>query len=146
MRRLSTQCRALRQSWPFLTAFTEKDPTCCLTPLTSQLVLVDYQSRLMPAIFEAPLVLANALRLAQVAKLVEVPVWGTGKTPRAWGPTMRSCAHCATKPCRKCISVLLKRAWASGCARPPNPSRAATPAACPKHLQNRPPRWRPSVA
>ena len=31
----------------------------------SQLVLVDYQSRLMPAIFEAPLVLANALRLLQ---------------------------------------------------------------------------------
>ena len=34
----------------------------------SQLVLVDYQARLMPAIHEGPLVLANALRLAQMAQ------------------------------------------------------------------------------
>ena len=31
----------------------------------SQLVLVDYQERLMPAIFEGPAVLANARRLAE---------------------------------------------------------------------------------
>ena len=43
----------------------------------SQLVLVDYQERLMPAIFEGPAALANALRLAQIAQLMEVPVWGT---------------------------------------------------------------------
>ena len=36
----------------------------------SQLVLVDYQARLMPAIFEGDLVLANALRLAQAARLL----------------------------------------------------------------------------
>ena len=39
----------------------------------SQLVLVDYQERLMPAIFEGPAALANALRLAQIAQLMEVP-------------------------------------------------------------------------
>ena len=39
----------------------------------SQLVLVDYQARLMPAIFEGPLVLANALRLAQMARSLDVP-------------------------------------------------------------------------
>ena len=43
----------------------------------SQLVLVDYQERLMPAIFEGPAVLANALRLAQVAQLTGVPGRGT---------------------------------------------------------------------
>jgi hypothetical protein len=32
----------------------------------SQLVLVDYQARLMPALFESESVLANALRLAQL--------------------------------------------------------------------------------
>ncbi|RYH19543.1 MAG: isochorismatase, partial [Alcaligenaceae bacterium] len=31
-----------------------------------QLVLVDYQTRLMPAIFEGPQVLANAVRLARM--------------------------------------------------------------------------------
>lgn len=35
----------------------------------SQLVLVDYQEKLMPAIFESQAVVANALRLAQAAPL-----------------------------------------------------------------------------
>lgn len=51
----------------------------------SQLVLVDYQARLMPAIFEAPLVLANALRLAQAAQLLQVPVLGTEQNPSKLG-------------------------------------------------------------
>ena len=40
----------------------------------SQLVLVDYQQRLMPAIFESQAVLANAVRLGRMAGLLEVPV------------------------------------------------------------------------
>ena len=51
-----------------------------------QLVLVDYQVRLMPAIFENSQVLANALRLAQMARLMQVPVWGTAQTPDKLGP------------------------------------------------------------
>src|SRR5512140_776487 len=53
----------------------------------SQLVLVDYQARLMPAIFEGPLVLANALRLAQMAKLLQIPVMGTEQNPSRLGET-----------------------------------------------------------
>ena len=52
----------------------------------TQLVLVDYQSRLMPAIFENSLVLANALKLARMAKLLEVPAWGTAENPGSLGP------------------------------------------------------------
>ena len=52
----------------------------------SQLVLVDYQEKLMPAIFDGPAVLANALRLAQAAQILDVPVWGcllyTSPSPR----------------------------------------------------------------
>ena len=51
----------------------------------SQLVLVDYQTRLMPVIFEAGLVAANAVRLAQLARLVDVPVWGTEQNPERLG-------------------------------------------------------------
>lgn len=43
----------------------------------SQLVLVDYQAGLMPAIHESAQVLANALRLARLARLLDVPAWGT---------------------------------------------------------------------
>ena len=53
-----------------------------------QLVLVDYQVRLMPAIFENSQVLANALRLAQMARLMQVPVWGTAQTPDKLGPNL----------------------------------------------------------
>jgi nicotinamidase-related amidase len=54
----------------------------------SQLVLVDYQARLMPAIFEAEAVAANALRLGRMARLVDVPVWGTEQNPSKLGENL----------------------------------------------------------
>jgi len=51
----------------------------------SQLVLVDYQQRLMPAIADGAAVLANAVRLARVAQLLHVPSWGTEHNPAALG-------------------------------------------------------------
>jgi len=59
----------------------------------SQLVLVDYQPRLMPAILEGSLVLANAVTLAQMARLLQVPVVGTEQNPSKLGenaPEIRS--------------------------------------------------------
>ena len=43
----------------------------------SQVVLVDYQQRLMPTIHEGEAVLANAVRLARAAHLMDVPLWAT---------------------------------------------------------------------
>jgi nicotinamidase-related amidase len=54
----------------------------------SQLVLVDYQSRLMPAIHEAERVLANAVRLARIAQLLQVPLWCTEENPQGLGSTV----------------------------------------------------------
>lgn len=54
----------------------------------SQLVLVDYQSHLMPEIFDRPLVLGNAVRLAKIAHLLQVPVWGTEQSPAKLGPNV----------------------------------------------------------
>ncbi len=54
----------------------------------SQLVLVDYQTRLMPAIFENEMVIANAVRLARMAQALQVPVWGTEQTPDKLGPNV----------------------------------------------------------
>jgi nicotinamidase-related amidase len=53
-----------------------------------QLVLVDYQVRLMPAMFEGPLVLANAVRLARMAQALQVPVFGTEQNPDKLGQNM----------------------------------------------------------
>lgn len=54
----------------------------------SQLVLVDYQPRLMPAIAGGPALLANAVRLANIARLMAVPAWGTEQNPARLGESL----------------------------------------------------------
>ncbi len=54
----------------------------------SQLVLVDYQHRLMPSIHEGDAVIANALLLARLAQLLKVPLWATEQNPAGLGPTV----------------------------------------------------------
>ncbi|MDS0856539.1 isochorismatase family protein [Burkholderia pseudomultivorans] len=51
----------------------------------SVLVLVDFQSRLMPVIHEGPSVVAQAVRLARIAQLLGVPVVGTEQSPLQLG-------------------------------------------------------------
>ncbi len=51
----------------------------------SQLVLVDYQARLMPAMSDGAAVLANAERLARAAGWLKIPVWGTEQSPGKLG-------------------------------------------------------------
>lgn len=50
------------------------------------LVLVDYQARLLPAIHRSAGVLAEALRLADVARELGIRVVGTEQNPRGLGP------------------------------------------------------------
>ncbi|WP_408594673.1 isochorismatase family protein [Limnohabitans sp.] len=100
----------------------------------SQLVLVDFQARLMPAIHEAELVLANAMRLAQAAHWMEVPTWGTEQNPDKLGANpaeMRAL-------CRRTLPKMSFSACAEGLVEVLRP--AARPAggnarSLPKHLQ-----------
>ena len=57
-----------------------------LDPNRSALVLVDFQSRLMPVIHDAERVVDNAVFLARVARELGVPVLGTEQNRRALGP------------------------------------------------------------
>ena len=52
----------------------------------SVLVLVDFQARLMPAIDRGEAVLAEALRVADAARLLGIPVLGTEQNPAGLGP------------------------------------------------------------
>jgi nicotinamidase-related amidase len=54
----------------------------------SALVLVDYQANLLPAIHDGALALANALVLARVARLLDIPVIGTEENPAGLGPNV----------------------------------------------------------
>ncbi len=51
----------------------------------SQLVLVDYQTRLMVAMVDQAAVQANAVRLARLAALMQVPVFATEQNPSRLG-------------------------------------------------------------
>lgn len=50
-----------------------------------QLILIDYQPRLLSALGEGAAALRNALALAQAAQALDVPVWGTEQAPERLG-------------------------------------------------------------
>jgi len=59
---------------------------------TSFLLIVDFQSRLMPAIFEGERAVANARRLIEAAKLLEVPALFTEQNAKGLGGTVPALA------------------------------------------------------
>lgn len=67
----------------------------------AQLVLVDYQSRLMPHIHDSARVLAQARLLAQVADLLHMPIHVTEQTPESLGATVEALSPWARAPLHK---------------------------------------------
>ncbi len=57
-----------------------------IDPTPSVLVLIDYQQRLLPAIHGGAEVLAQAVRMADVARELGIPVFGTEQYPQGLGP------------------------------------------------------------
>jgi nicotinamidase-related amidase len=52
------------------------------------LLLVDLQQRLMPVIHDGETIIARAARLAEAARLLDVPVYATEQFPEGLGPTV----------------------------------------------------------
>jgi nicotinamidase-related amidase len=101
----------------------------------SQLVLVDYQAKLMPAIHEGDFVLANAVRLAKIAQLLQVPLWATEENPEGLGRTVDAlqplvAGHVLSKTAFDGSSVLLPRLKPAAKAAQGGNARSL-----PKHLQ-----------
>ncbi|ODS93953.1 MAG: isochorismatase [Comamonas sp. SCN 65-56] len=112
----------------------------------SRLVLVDYQERLMPVIQDGAAVLANARRLAQVAKMVQVPVWGTEQNPQRLGPNDAQLRAL----CDKTLAKMHFSAVADGLAEwlaPPPAAPRGNARSLPRHLQKSQPvsSERPSI-
>jgi nicotinamidase-related amidase len=109
----------------------------------SQLVLVDYQSRLMPSIFESSLVVANAIKLARMAALLEVPVWGTAENPDKLGPNVPEIQAAIAAAGGRTLDKMFFSAVADGLVdwlRPParKPTQGGNARSLPKHLQKPP--------
>ena len=106
----------------------------------SQLVLVDYQTRLMPVIFENEIVIANAVRLARMARLMEVPIWGTAQNPEKLGQNLPDIQAIIDSAGGKTMAKMHFSASSDGLVewlRPPvrKPSQGGNARSLPKQLQ-----------
>jgi nicotinamidase-related amidase len=109
----------------------------------SQLVLVDYQQRLMPSIHEGESVVANAVRLARIAQLLQVPVWATEENPQSLGGTVDAlqplvAGRVLAKMAFDATSVLLPR------LKPAARAQGGNARSLPKHLQKAAPAAAPA--
>ena len=86
----------------------------------SALLLVDFQARLMPAIANGPASLAEAVRLAKAAALMEVPVLLTEQTPVKLGPTVEALAGAGPVMAKATFDAGRDPAFAA--ALPPRPA------------------------
>ena len=80
-------------------------------PDDSVVVLVDFQTRLMPVIHEGSSVVTQAVRLARIAQILGVPVMGTEQAPSSWAGTYRRSRSCARTPSSRTISTRARRAF-----------------------------------
>jgi nicotinamidase-related amidase len=104
----------------------------------SQLLLVDYQARLMPAIHEGASVLVNAQRLAQMARLLKVPAFATEENPDSLGATVPELQALIAQAGGKTFGKMSFSAVADGLAellRPPARAPQGNARSLPKHLQ-----------
>lgn len=104
----------------------------------SQLVLVDYQIQLMPAMFESPLVVANAVRLARLAELMHVPVFVTEQNPSKLGATVPEISEVLRAMSVQHLAKMQFSAVEEGLGdmlRPPPKPPQGNARSLPKHLQ-----------
>lgn len=100
-----------------------------------QLVLIDYQARLMPAMHGSEAVLANAHRLAELATALDVPVWGTAQIPDKLGVLDPALA-------RYCRQVVDKSSFSAAevlqpLLAPAAPAPRGNARSLPRHLQKK---------
>jgi nicotinamidase-related amidase len=107
----------------------------------SQLVLVDYQIKLMPAMVDAGMVIANAVMLARIAALMAVPVVVTEQAPSKLGatlPEIRGVLDANTGTATRTLAKLQFSAVEEGLGdwlRPPPKPVQGNARSLPKHLQ-----------
>lgn len=101
----------------------------------SQLVLVDFQPKLQPVLWDAGSVWANAARLAQAAHLLQVPVWGTEQNPSKLGtmpPELRDSCH---RVMAKMQFSAVEEGLAEWLQPPPKAAPRGNARSLPRHLQ-----------
>lgn len=99
----------------------------------TQLVLVDYQAKLMPVIHQHDQVLSNARRLAKISKLLKLPIIGTEQNPEKLGPNDQEIKSLCQKTLTKMHFGACEDGLVEMLREPPKPMGNAR--SLPKHLQ-----------
>ena len=105
---------------------------------SSQLVLIDYQTKLMPAMSDSPAVLGNAVRLAKMAAALEVPIFYTEQNPSKLGGTCDDLALVLSAARAQQLAKMQFSAVEEGLGellRPPVKPVQGNARSLPKHLQ-----------
>ena len=100
----------------------------------SQLVLVDFQQRLLPALPEGAAALGNALRLARMAHELQVPIWGTEQNPSRLGPNDAALRALCTRTLAKMHFSAVQEGLTEW-LRPPARTQSGNARSLPRHLQ-----------
>ncbi len=104
----------------------------------SQLVLVDYQVRLMPAMVDSAAVIANAVRLACVAALLQIPAFVTEQNPSKLGVSVEELGAAIAAANARILSKMHFSAVEEGLSeelRPPPRTNQGNARSLPKQLQ-----------
>jgi nicotinamidase-related amidase len=105
---------------------------------SSQLVLIDYQVRLMPAMHDSEAVMLNAIRLANIAGALAVPAFYTEQNPSKLGetlPTLLDALKAARgRPLAKMQFSAVEEGLGDMLRPPPKPVQGNA-RSLPKHLQ-----------
>jgi nicotinamidase-related amidase len=104
----------------------------------AQLVLVDYQVRLMPAMLEGEQVIANAVRLARMAQALAVPLFVTEQNPSRLGETVPALQQVVQVARGRVLGKMQFSAVEEGLGewlKPPQRPVQGNARSLPKHLQ-----------
>jgi nicotinamidase-related amidase len=111
----------------------------------SQLVLIDLQAKLLPAIFEGPQVLQNALRLAKAAQMMRVPITVTEQYPEGLGATVPELLEFAREPLVKTEFSAVDAGLIEVLQEIGTPKASPNLKSVPKHLQKAPTNTRTDI-
>jgi nicotinamidase-related amidase len=101
----------------------------------SQLVLIDLQGKLTSAMFDGAAVVQNAVRLAQAAQMMRVPITVTEQYPQGLGPTVPELAAFAREPLVKMEFSAVDAGLIELLQEIGTPKASPNAKSIPKHLQ-----------
>lgn len=116
-----------------------------LSAKSSQLLLIDFQERLMPAMFESDLIVGNASKLSKAARMLGVPIVVTEQNPDKLGVTVNAIEGPFTETLPKMYFDACEEGLVEVLREIGTPKASPNAKSVPKHLKKEPSLQRPAI-